>query len=205
MTTKKTEKNNVLIGDSDEKANEMDNALIRLTKIAIPKPTYTNRKYKSRFFFEVYPTNSIDIESIKNSHNKKPLIPVNAEVEILKQGYESELSSPLNENLKVIREFFLKELAPKTFATNGGLNQVLEIVGNVVGEIDQSSLNCFNRIAHQAVMIRLCRFAATYFDLSYEDAERLIDIMTQKNIMPIPIPLMENNNGKQKKDGTAKS
>lgn len=204
------EKGNILIGDSDEKAQQKDEVLARLASFAVSRgkspPVKKSRKYSSRFFFEVAPSGNtnIDIELIKKSHISKPLIPVNKEIEDRKKVYEQQLSPALNKNLQVVREFFLTELAPKTFATDGGLNQVLEIVGEVVGEIDPTALKQFERMAHQAVSLRLCRFAAKYFGLSKADTERLIDLTVNQyrtsypntTVVPIPVPQQQDNKKK---------
>lgn len=194
-------KENVLVGDSDSEAKRKDEILARLASIAtVPQEKKKKRKYRSKFFFEVSP-NILTIEKIQKAHKPyTPPTPINKEVEERTKQYEKELSPELNKNLAEVREFFLKELAPKTFATDGGLNQVLEIMGNVVGEIEPNTLNQFQKLSLHAVNIRMCRFVAQYFGLSEKDTDALVNVLIGSNQTPsfIPIPINSEDQNRRK-------
>lgn len=184
-------------GMSLEEAKRQDKFLSQISRIAyVPNkdkqkvsPVKSDSKYKSRFFFHVDDKDELSVieESVKAKPKEEPI-----NVEILKRSdsYAKELPNSLKDSITQIREFFLKEIAPKSFALQSGLTQAKSVIEQQVGEIDASEMSWAEKFAAHSSKLRVLRFIKELFELTDEEAEKLYEMTCtskQNNVIMMPI------------------
>lgn len=194
---KKVQRINPTEGMTIEEAKRQDKFLSQISRIAyLPKEKKQNQaksiksesKYTSRFFFHVDDKDELSI--IEESVTAKPKEePIN--VEILKRSdtYAKELPSSLKESIVKIREFFLKEIAPKSLALQGGLAQAKAVIEQQIGEVDASEMVWAEKFAAHSSKLRVLRFIKTLFQLTDAEAEKVYELAClpkQPNIFMMP-------------------
>lgn len=192
------------IGDSIKEAEAQDQFLSRLSNIAYSKGTVekqekvekpalakklvSNTRFKSRFFFHVDDQDELSL--IEESVTAKPAEdPVNLEIIARADKYAKELPDSLKEMIELTREFFLKEIAPKSIALQGGLTQAKGVIEQQVGEIDASEFAWAERFAAHSSKLRVFRFIKEMFELTDDEAEKLYDMVLankQPNVVVLP-------------------
>lgn len=193
MTTQKT---NNLVGMTVEESEKQDKFLSQISRIAYPvdknnnkvKPVKSDSKYKSRFFFKV--TDKDEISVIENSvHSRPQEEPINIEIVQRSDKYAKELPNELKLAIIKIREFFLKEIAPKSIALQGGLAQAKAVIEQQVGEVDASEMMWAEKFAVHSSKLRVLRFIKELFELTDDEAEKLYDMsfnVKQPNLFMMP-------------------
>ena len=183
-------------GMSIEEAKRQDKFLSQISRIAYvpekdkrkPSPVKSDSKYKSRFFFHVDDKDELSVieASVKAKPKEEPI-----NIEILKRSdqYAKELPASLRDAITQIREFFLKEIAPKSIALQGGLAQAKAVIEQQVGEVDASEMSWAEKFAVHSSKLRVLRFIKELFELTNEEAEKVYDMSfntKQPNIFMVP-------------------
>lgn len=204
MSQKKSENN--LIGMTVEESEKRDKFLSQISRIAHPvdkakvNPVKSDSKYKSRFFFKVTDTDEISI--IEDSvHAKLQEDPINIEIVQRSDKYAKELPAELKSAIVKIREFFLKEIAPKSIALQGGLAQAKAVIEQQVGEVDASEMMWAEKFAAHSAKLRVLRFIKSLFELTDDEAEKLYELTcTSKQNSIIMFPQSVQASDTVKKD-----
>lgn len=194
MTTQKSNESS-LVGMTKEESEKRDKFLSQISRIARPvskenkvNPVKSDSKYKSRFFFKVTDVDEISI--IESSvHAKSQEEPINTEIVHRSDKYAKELPSELRSSITKIREFFLKEIAPKSIALQGGLAQAKSVIEHQVGEVDAPEMIWAEKFAAHSAKLRVLRFIKELFDLTDDEAEKLYDMTCspkQNNVIMLP-------------------
>ena len=178
-----------------EEAKRQDKFLSQISRIAyvpnkksVASPVKSDSKYKSRFFFHVDDKDELSV--IEDSVHAKPKEePINIEILKRSDAYSKELPASLKSAITQIREFFLKEIAPKSIALQGGLAQAKAVIEQQVGEVDASEMAWAEKFAVHSAKLRVLRFIKELFELTNEEAEKLYDMSfntKQPNIFMVP-------------------
>jgi hypothetical protein len=106
---------------------------------------------------------------------------INGEVENRIKTYATELPPELQKHIEEVREFFIKEIAPKTLAVQGGTAQALDVVQKTINSaVDPALFAQFERMVAQARLYKMADFVVTYMGLPASVAEDLIHSVTPK-------------------------
>jgi hypothetical protein len=162
-----------------EKADALMAALTNLAyssedKKKKPKPNPRPKGSRTSRFWFTLTSVEVDVEEQKLKMAPKALEHIDEEVSVRLKKYKKELSPDLRKNIEVVREFFLKELAPLTIATDGGVTQAKEVVQRLLDtEVDSALVDKFNNMANRAAVMRLALFVLDYFNLPREHLSAL--------------------------------
>lgn len=159
-------------------------------------------KHRSRFFYK--PTSSLteDVEVRKASIVPTALDTINGEVENRVKTYATELPPELQKHIEQVREFFIKEIAPKTLAVQGGTAQALDVVQKTINSaVDPALFAQFERMVAQARLYKMADFVVTYMGLPASVAEDLIHSVTPKKEVMFMAP---NFDGERREKAPAK-
>src|ERR1700748_1745341 len=125
--------------------NEVRKKKKKLIKKEVPKEV---KKHRSRFFYK--PTVSIAEEVAIRKETVVPttsLETINGEVDSRVKTYVQELPNELQQHIETVREFFIKEIAPRTLAVQGGTAQALDVVQKTINSaIDPQPFAQFERM-----------------------------------------------------------
>jgi hypothetical protein len=131
------------------------------------------RKFKSRFFF-VVPEE--ELQALRVANAPKTDTPDNAEVVAVTEKLMASLPVEIQTNAEKVRKFFLEEIAPLTLAIAVGESQVKDVLKQVTngGTVDTSTFAKFDKMAHEAVMLRMAAFLENYLKLGDGASARLL-------------------------------
>jgi hypothetical protein len=102
--------------------------------------------------------------------------PDNAEVGAVTEKLMASLPVEIQTNAEKVRKFFLEEIAPLTLAIAVGESQVKDVLKQVTngGTVDTSTFAKFDKMAHEAVMLRMAAFLENYLKLGDGASARLL-------------------------------
>jgi hypothetical protein len=131
------------------------------------------RKFKSRFFF-VVPEE--ELQALRVANAPKTDTPDNAEVVEVAEKLMASLPVDIRTNAEKVRKFFLEEIAPLTLAIAVGESQVKDVLKQVTngGTVDTSTFAKFDKMAHEAVMLRMAAFLENYLKLGEGASAKLL-------------------------------
>ena len=148
--------------------NEFDK---QLTSIARSNKPIGDKGYKSKFWVTI-DEDEIEVMDRKNIYTPKKLDHVNKGIVTRSEKMKKELPNQMKPLVDTIREFFLVEIAPKTFACSLGATQAKESAKIAIdSEIDEGIFSKFDNLINKAATIKLVEFVMKYFDIdkSYFD------------------------------------
>ena len=203
---KKASKASDINGLNADEVQSMEDTLSSIAELAysdrksngLPQPMNT-RAGRCRFFF--VPSESLD-EEIKRRQKqfaKPKLRHVDEVVQKRLKKYKKQAPPKLKVNIDLVREFFLSEIAPRTIAMDAGIEQARSVVGGLLkSEVDATVFSRFERMVNAAVDMSMAEFVAKLFELSSEDARKMLDEINYKpkNLslfpgMPAPSPVSQ--------------
>ena len=143
------------------------------------------RRFKSRFFF-VVPEE--ELQALRAANAPKAEAPENAELVALAESMGTSLPIEIRANAERVRKFFLEELAPLTLAISVGETQVRDILKQATngGQVDTSTFAKFDKMAREAVSLRMAVFLESYLGLEKGEALKLLPAATPQ--VPAPVP-----------------
>lgn len=131
---------------------------------SVPKARRKNRS--SRFWHRVEATTQENINELKASVKPKKLEHIDAPIERRTALYKKELPPMLKTNIRQIREFFLKEIAPLTFAVGGGVIQSRAVAERTIESgVDSSMFSRFEQMVGRAATLRMAHYVLDMFAL----------------------------------------
>lgn len=191
------DKANPLVPDTTE-LEVADNWLASLTDLAyaVPGadalPEERPRRFKSRFFFRMGPSFAQEVEGRKKALAPRHVVHKDHEIERRVTAYKQDLPAELAYNIDEVREFFLREIAPISFAIGAGAAQALDVARRTLNsDIDTTQFEKLERMASHAVNIKMARFVARQLGLTKKEAREILAEMRPRQapqIIPVGIP-----------------
>ena len=198
--TWKNRRTNTPIGANDSDLDDKNNFLNRLGHLAYAKKTSESNKvkekYKSRFFFTL-PSDFAESNKLKLGVENLPNEPFNLEVATRTSQYKERVADPVKSNMDSVSHFILSEITPLLLGLDGGTNQALDIMHQVVGDCDPYPFTLIELLTREAVKLKLAKFITDYFDLPDSEVEKLVaKIMPPKArevVVPVPMNYEKSN------------
>lgn len=202
------DKANPLVPDTTE-LEVADNWLASLTDMAyaipgtpVAKPK-EQRRFKSRFFFRMSKSVAEETEARRRQLAPKEREHVDSEIEGRATTYKQELPAELAANIDDVREFFLREIAPMSFAFGAGAAQALNVARRTLNsDIDTTQFEKMERMAAHAIDIKMARFVSRSLGMTKKEARLILARMNppRPQIVPVGVPhgRQEGQKGKEK-------
>ena len=196
--TWKNRRTNTPIGANDSDLSAKNDFLNRLGHLAYAKKSEvkSEEKYKSRFFFTL-PSDFAESNKLKLGVENLPNEPFNLEVSMRTSQYKERVAEPVKYNMDSVSHFILSEITPLLLGLDGGTNQALDIMHQVVGDCDPYPFTLIELLTREAVKLKLARFITNYFDLPDSEIEKLVaKIMPPKArevVVPVPMNYEKSN------------
>jgi hypothetical protein len=129
-------------------------------------------KRRSRFFFKL-PED--EMRELKALNAPKTVELDNAEFIAYAEALAVSLPPNVKLNLEKVRDFFIQEIAPLTLALSAGAEQAKAAIKVVTGsEVEPSTFQKFEKMAHLAVQLRMASFLEDYLALGAGSAVKLL-------------------------------
>ena len=147
-----------------------------LTRVATPvaKPEVERSGRKSRFFFRRVED---EVASLKQATKPKEVELDNAESIAYALGLKKLLLPVVKTNIETVRDFFINEIAPLSLALGAGALQASEAIKEVTGSgVEPSTFDKFDRMCHQAVILRMASFLEGYLGLKPGEGKELLPV-----------------------------
>lgn len=197
--TWKNRRTNTPIGANDSDLSAKNDFLNRLGHLAYAKKSEvvkSEEKHKSRFFFTL-PSDFAESNKLKLGVENLPNEPFNLEVSMRTSQYKERVAEPVKYNMDSVSHFILSEITPLLLGLDGGTNQALDIMHQVVGDCDPYPFTLIELLTREAVKLKLARFITNYFDLPDSEIEKLVaKIMPPKArevVVPVPMNYEKSN------------
>jgi hypothetical protein len=189
-----------LVGATNEETQASDDFISALSTVAYagaPELDIVDdvRRSRSRFFFKVTPSLSQHVKQRAVKLKPKKLQHVDQVITDRAKTYKREIPDQLSTNMERVREFFLKVLGPKTLAGAPGSQQARQVVQRLLNtEVDGQAFVKFDRMSETAVSLVMARFVADYYNLPKSAVQTLLDSITPRAPMVVPMPYPEKTN-----------
>lgn len=193
-----------LIGATNEETQASDDFISALSTVAYagtPELDIVDdvRRGRSRFFFKVTPSLSQHVRQRAVKLKPKKLQHVDQVITDRTKAYKREIPDQLSANMERVREFFLKVLGPKTLAGAPGSQQARQVVQRLLNtEVDGQAFAKFDRMSETAVSLVMARFVASYYGLPKSAVQTLLDSITPRAPMIVPIPHPEQTHANKR-------
>lgn len=129
--------------------------------------------------------------------NRTKVIPQNKDSIAREESYAKDLPKIIEKDLEKVREYFLKDLAPKYFAAQAGIDQAKQVLSRVLdSEVDPTQFGQFDVLLKKSLSQSMARFIQTYVGLSEKDMDSILEKPKRPSKEVIVIPTTKTGTDK---------